>query len=264
MTHGRVTPSFTTRSYAIAFAPRRDENHSAGERYGAPMVERSALITGGTGGLGAAVVHTFVTDGWRVVAPVRPGTADRLPAGVVPVEADLTDPDAVRAAVAVAAGEAGTPLRAVVNLVGGYAGGGLVHETPIDAFEAMLRVNLRPTYLVTAAALPHLVDAGGGSVVCVSSRAAVAPFPGAAGYATAKAAVLAFANAVAIEYRKHGVRCNTVLPSIIDTPANRAAQPDADPGKWVPPDEIARVVRFLAGDDSAPTSGATVPVYGRA
>jgi NAD(P)-dependent dehydrogenase (short-subunit alcohol dehydrogenase family) len=100
--------------------------------------------------------------------------------------------------------------------------------------------------------------------VCVSSRAALAPFPGAAGYATAKAAVLAFANAVAVEYRKHGVRVNTVLPSIIDTPANRAAQPDADHSRWVTPDEIARVVRFLAGDDSAPTSGATVPVYGRA
>jgi NAD(P)-dependent dehydrogenase (short-subunit alcohol dehydrogenase family) len=228
------------------------------------MAERTVLISGGTGGLGAAVVHTFVTDGWRVVAPVRPGTADRLPAGAAPVEADLTAPEDVRAAVAVAAGEAGAPLRAVVNLVGGYAAGGLVHETPVDDFEAVLRVNLRPTYLLTAAALPHLVDAGGGSVVCVSSRAAVAPFPGAAGYATAKAAVLAFANAVAVEYRKHGVRANTVLPSIIDTPANRAAQPDADHSRWVTPDEIARVVRFLAGDDSAPTSGATVPVYGGA
>jgi NAD(P)-dependent dehydrogenase (short-subunit alcohol dehydrogenase family) len=228
------------------------------------MAERTVLISGGTGGLGAAVVHTFVTDGWRVVAPVRPGTADRLPDGAAPVEADLTAPEDVRAAVAVAAGEAGAPLRAVVNLVGGYAAGGLVHETPVDDFEAVLRVNLRPTYLLTAAALPHLVDAGGGSVVCVSSRAAVAPFPGAAGYATAKAAVLAFANAVAVEYRKHGVRANTVLPSIIDTPANRAAQPDADHSRWVTPDEIARVVRFLAGDDSAPTSGATVPVYGGA
>ena len=103
-----------------------------------------------------------------------------------------------------------------------------MHETPVDDFEAMLRLNLRPTYLVTAAALPHLVAAGGGSVVCVSSRAAVAPFAGAAGYVTAKAAVLAFANAVAVEYRQQGVRCNTVLPSVIDTPANRAAQPDAD------------------------------------
>ena len=225
---------------------------------------RTVLVTGGAGGLGGAVVEVLREQGWRVVAPVRAGATDRLPKDVVAVAAELSDADDVAAAVAVAAGEQGAPLRAVVNLAGGYAGGGLVHETPVDDFEAMLRVNLRPTYLVTAAALPHLVTAGGGSVVCVSSRAAVAPFAGAAGYATAKAAVLAFANAVAVEYKKSGVRCNTVLPSVIDTPANRAAQPGADFSRWVTPAEIAQVIAFLAGDGSAPTSGATIPVYGRA
>ncbi|MEU7906683.1 SDR family NAD(P)-dependent oxidoreductase [Actinoplanes sp. NPDC049118] len=227
-------------------------------------MERSVLVTGGTGGLGEAVVEILRDQNWRVVAPVRAGAAGRLPKGAVGVEADLSEPADVRAAVAVAAGDPDAPLRAVVNLVGGYAGGGLVHETAIEDFEAIIRANLRPTYLVTAAALPHLVDAGGGSVVCVSSRAAVAPFPGAAGYATAKAAVLAFANAVAVEYRKSGVRCNTVLPSVIDTPANRAGQPDADFSRWVAPAEIAQVIAFLAGDGSKPTSGATIPVYGRA
>jgi NAD(P)-dependent dehydrogenase (short-subunit alcohol dehydrogenase family) len=98
----------------------------------------------------------------------------------------------------------------------------------------------------------------------VSSRAAVAPFAGASGYVTAKAAVLAFAQAVAVEYKADGVRCNTVLPSVIDTPANRAAQPGADHSRWVPPDGIARVILFLAGPGSAPTSGAVIPVYGRA
>ena len=139
-----------------------------------------------------------------------------------------------------------------------------MHETPYDDFERMLTLNLRPTYLVTQAAIPHLMDAGGGAVVCVSARAALAPFPGAAGYATAKAAVLAFSAAVAVEYKQKGVRCNTILPSVIDTPANRAGQPDADFAKWVRPEEIAPVIRFLAGDESAPTSGAAIPVYGRA
>ncbi|MEU8235181.1 SDR family NAD(P)-dependent oxidoreductase [Actinoplanes sp. NPDC048967] len=226
-------------------------------------MERSVLVTGGAGGLGGAVLEVLRDQGWRVVAPVRVGT-ERLPEGVFSVTAELTDPGAVADAVAVAAAEPGAPLRAVVNLAGGYAGGGPVHETPIEDFEAILRSNLRPTYLVTAAALPHLVAAGGGSVVCVSSRAAVAPFAGAAGYATAKAAVLAFANAVAVEYKKSGVRCNTVLPSVIDTPANRAAQPAADFSRWVTPAEIAQVIGFLAGDGSAPTSGAAIPVYGRA
>ena len=227
-------------------------------------MERSVLVTGGAGGLGGAVLEVLRDQGWRVVAPVRAGRTDRLPTGVLAVEADLSDPGEVGAVVDTATADAAAPLRAVVNLVGGYAGGGLVHETPIDAFEAILRTNLRPTYLVTAAALPHLVAAGGGSVVCVSSRAAVAPFAGAAGYATAKAAVLAFANAVAVEYKKSRVRCNTVLPSVIDTPDNRAGQPDADFSRWVTPAEIAQVIAFLAGDGSAPTSGAAVPVYGRA
>ncbi|GAB1645489.1 SDR family NAD(P)-dependent oxidoreductase [Krasilnikovia sp. MM14-A1259] len=230
-------------------------------------MERTALITGGTGGLGAAVVSAFSDAGWRVIAPIRPRTG-RAPqattAHVETVEADLTAAQDVAAVVSAAAAVPEAPLRAVVNLVGGYASAGLVHETPVEDFEAMLRVNLRPTYLVTAAALPHLVAAGGGSVVCVSSRAALAPFSGAAGYATAKAAVLAFANAVAVEYKGHHVRCNTVLPSVIDTAANRAAMPGADTSRWVTPAEIAQVIRFLADDASAATSGAAIPVYGRA
>ncbi|MEV6598340.1 SDR family NAD(P)-dependent oxidoreductase [Actinoplanes sp. NPDC051346] len=228
------------------------------------MTERSAVVTGGAGGLGGAVLETLRDAGWRVVAPVRAGATSRLPAGVTGVEADLGVPEDVAAAVALAAAEPGAPLTAVINLVGGFAMGARVHETPVDDFEAMLRLNLRPTYLVTAAALPHLVAAGGGSVVCVSSRAAVAPFPGAAGYITAKAAVLAFANAVAVEYRKDGVRANTVLPSVIDTPLNRREMPDANHARWVTPADIARVIAFLAGDDSAPTSGATIPVFGDA
>jgi NAD(P)-dependent dehydrogenase (short-subunit alcohol dehydrogenase family) len=227
-------------------------------------MERTVLVTGGAGGLGGAVLEALRDAGWRVVATVRPGSDSPIPEHVIPVSVELSDPTQVAAAVDAAVAEPGAPLRAVVNLAGGFAAGGLVHETPVDDFEAILRLNLRPTYLVTAAALPHLVAAGGGSVVCVSSRAAVAPFPGAAGYATAKAAVLAFANAVAVEYKQRGVRCNTVLPSIIDTPANRAGQPDADFSRWVTPAEIAQVITFLAGDGSAPTSGATIPVYGRA
>ncbi|MGC4893052.1 SDR family NAD(P)-dependent oxidoreductase [Micromonospora sp. DT31] len=230
------------------------------------MTERTVLVTGGSGGLGGAVTATFLRSGWRVVAPGREGDADDHGDGDQPVRvvADLLTPEGAARAVEAATTDPAAPLRAVVNLVGGYASGGLVHETPIEEFDRMLRLNLRPTYLVTRAALPHLVAAGDGAVVCVSARAAVAPFPGAAGYATAKAAVRAFADAVAVEYRQRGVRCNTVLPSVIDTPANRAAQPDADHRRWVPPAEIAAVIHFLASAESAPTSGAGIPVYGRA
>jgi NAD(P)-dependent dehydrogenase (short-subunit alcohol dehydrogenase family) len=159
---------------------------------------------------------------------------------------------------------AGAGLGAVVNLVGGFAAGGRVHETPVEDFEAQLRLNLRPTYLMCAAAVPALLAGGGGAIVCVSSRAALRPFSGAAGYITAKAAVLAFVDAMHAEYRDDGIRTNAILPSTIDTPANRRANPDADVGRWVRPEEIARVVRFLCSDDAAVTSGAHVPVYGRA
>ncbi|GIF15365.1 SDR family NAD(P)-dependent oxidoreductase [Actinoplanes teichomyceticus] len=224
---------------------------------------KTALVTGGTGGLGAATVTAFLSAGWRVVAPARPASVDRVPAGAVAVPADLLDPAGAAAAAATAAAEPRAPLKAVVNLVGGYTGGGLIADTPVEDFEAMFTANLRPTYLTTAAALPHLVAAGGGAVVCVSSRAAVAPFPGAAGYVAAKAAVLAFADTVAAEYRKQHVRCNTVLPGVIDTPANRRAMPDADHRRWVSPAEIAATILFLASDESCPTTAAHIPVYGQ-
>ena len=219
-----------------------------------PEAVRNAtvLVTGATGGLGPAVVAAFLEDGWRVVAPSRSGRPPQ----------DLVGSDRLESVAT--ADQENAPLRALVNLVGGYAIGGLVHETPIQQFERQLTLNLRPTYLVTQAVLPHLVDAGGGAIVCMSARAAVAPFRGAGGYVSAKAAVLAFAQAVAVEYRPAGVRCNAVLPSVIDTPANRAAQPNADTSKWVPPEQVAAVIRFLCSDDSAPTSGAAIPVYGRA
>jgi len=230
-------------------------------------VERTALITGGTGGLGGAVVQTFLGAGWRVVAPVRDeGERGRLPEhdDLEVVQADLFESGAVHAAVEAATGWDEAPLRAVVNLVGGFSAPGRVHEAPVEDVLEQLRVNLRPTYLVTQAALPHLMGgADQGTVVCVSSRAAVRPFPGAAGYIMAKAAVLAFVRALDVEYRADGVRSNAILPSVIDTPGQRAAMPDADHSKWVPPEEIARVALFLSSEDSAPVSGAEVPVYGR-
>jgi len=219
---------------------------------------RSALITGGTGGLGVSVVEAFLADGWRVVVPwIVGGEQERLPAEAVAVEADLSDPDDVGRAVRLAAGEASAPLGAVANLVGGYRDGQPVADTPLDDFEALFALNLRPTYLVTQCALPHLVAAGGGGIVCVSAKAALEPWAGSSGYAASKAAVIAFARAVAKEHADDGVRCNVIAPTMIDTPANRAASPGA---KMTPAAEVASVVRFLCSDESAATNGAVVPV----
>jgi NAD(P)-dependent dehydrogenase (short-subunit alcohol dehydrogenase family) len=225
-------------------------------------VEATVLISGGTGGLGSAVTKTLLEAGWRVVVPYhaehdleRVTEHKRLEL----VKADLFDPSAAAAVVERASGKLG----ALVNLVGGFASGGRVHETPVETFEQQFRLNLRATYLLCQAALPRLID-GGGTIVCVSTRAALRPFAGAAGYIASKAALLAFVDALAVEYTGDGVRTNAILPSIIDTPAARAAQPDADHSRWVAPEEIARVIRFLCSEDSSAVSGAHIPVYGRA
>jgi NAD(P)-dependent dehydrogenase (short-subunit alcohol dehydrogenase family) len=227
------------------------------------MTDATVVVTGGTGGLGSAVTRAFLRDGWQVVVPwIAERELERVEAHerLSLVRADLFDPGDVADVVEAA----GPSLRALVNLVGGFAEHGRIHETPIETFEEQLRLNLRPAYLCAAAAIPPMVAAGGGAIVCVSSRAARRPFPGAAGYVVSKAAVLAFVDALDAEYRKDGIRVNALLPSVIDTPANRRAMPDADFDTWVSPDEIARVIAFLCSDESSATSGAHVPVYGQA
>jgi NAD(P)-dependent dehydrogenase (short-subunit alcohol dehydrogenase family) len=179
--------------------------------------------------------------------------------GVELIKADLFDANQAAAAVA-AVGDLG----AVVNLVGGYAEGGLVHETDPDEFERLMRLNLRPNVLLARAAIPRFLRRGSGAFVAVSARPALRPFAGAAPYIVSKAAVLSFIQTLDAEYRQNGIRANAVLPSVIDTPANRQSQPDADHDKWVAPEAIAKVVRFLISDESAPMTGAAVPVYGRA
>ena len=230
------------------------------------MSEGTVLLTGGTGAVGGAVVDALLDEGWHVVAtwlvPEERARVQERP-GLELVQADLLHEETVEEVSAQAARGPGG-LRAVVNLVGGYSAGALLHETTLDDFERLFRLNLRPTFLVIRAAVPHLLAAGGGSVVCVSARAAVQPFAMAAAYISSKAAVLALAQAVAADYRDQGIRCNAVLPSVVDTAANRAAQPDADHSRWVAPQEIAGVIRFLCSSESAPVSGAAVPVYGRA
>lgn len=224
---------------------------------------RTAIITGGTGGLGAAVTARFLEDGWRVVVPwVSERELERVERreGLELVEADLFDAEAV----AHVASVAGPDARAVVNLVGGFHAGGRVHESPVSDLQAQLRLNLEPAWLVTAAALPAMLAAGEGAVVCVSSRSALQPFAGGAAYAIAKAAVLAFVDALHVEYVQDGIRANAILPSVIDTPGNRASQPDADPSAWVAPEQIAATIAALCGSETAATSGAHLPVFGRA
>jgi NAD(P)-dependent dehydrogenase (short-subunit alcohol dehydrogenase family) len=220
------------------------------------------LVAGGTGALGSAVVKELVDAGYPVAATwVVEHERERLEGveGVELIKADLFEPADAMAAVA-----AISELGAVVNLVGGYAEGGRVHETDPDEFERLMRLNLRPNILLARAAVPRFLRRGGGAFVAVSARPALRPFAGAPAYIVSKAAVLSFVQTLDAEYRQDGIRANAIVPSVIDTPANRESQPGADFGKWVAPAEIAKVVRFLVSDESAPVSGAAVPVYGKA
>jgi NAD(P)-dependent dehydrogenase (short-subunit alcohol dehydrogenase family) len=225
----------------------------------------TVLVAGGTGALGTAVVHELLDAGYAceltwIVDAERERIESALADRVTLVRVDLTDPDG-----GVAEAVAGVDdLEAVVNLVGGFTSGPLVHETDPADFRRMVELNLTPAFLLAREAMPRLAARGGGAFVGVSARAALRPFAGAAGYIAGKAALLAFVQALDAEYKGQGVRANAILPSVIDTPANRAAQPDADHSKWVDPKAIAKVVRFLVSDDSETVSGAAVPVYGRA
>lgn len=228
-------------------------------------MNRTALVAGGTGGLGSALTGKLLDQGWRVVVPwIVESELGRLPEHpkLELVQADLFDPSSVESVLDAAVSDSSAPLAAVANLVGGFSMGPRMHETHVDDFEQILKLNLRPTYLVTQAALPHLIEAGGGTVVAVSTKAAFNPFSGASGYVTAKAALWALVNSLAVEYKEDGIRFNAILPSVIDTQGNRDAQPNVDRRGWVSPEEIAEVIAFLFSPAAATITGAQIPVPG--
>jgi len=228
------------------------------------------LVAGGTGGLGAAVARAFLAEGAQVVVTYRqPAEYDALAAALDPSarerlhgrSADVTDDAQARALVNAIVAEHGA-LDALVNAVGGYAGGAPLWQLDAAAFDRLLALNLRAAYALARAAMPPMTARGRGVWINVAAKAGVEPARGAAVYSASKAAVLALAEALAAEVAGTGVRINSVLPSIIDTPANRRAMPDADPANWPKPEEIARVILFLCSDDARVVHGAALPVYG--
>ncbi len=229
-------------------------------------IEGAVLVTGGTGALGKAVLAELIAAGasvvstWRVPEE-RDEVAETFGDDVGLVEANLLSE--AGAAEAVEAASAGGRLAGVVNLVGGFAAGGRLHEEPVETLEKMIALNLMTAVHVSRAALPKLIEGGGGAIVCVGTKTALEPFSGGAAYSVSKSAVLALVKSLDVEYRGDGVRANAVIPNIIDTPANRASMPDADPEKMVPPEQVGRVIAFLCSSDSEPVSGAWVPVYGK-
>lgn len=152
----------------------------------------------------------------------------------------------------------------LLNLVGGYVGDLPVADLSEATWDQMLNMNLKTAFLCCKHVVPVMQRAGGGRIVTVSSRAAIKVFPGISAYAAAKAGLLAFTETLAGEVLNNGITVNAILPSVIDTPANRAAMPRADYSAWVKPEEIARVLLFLCSEASREISGAAIPIYGKA
>jgi NAD(P)-dependent dehydrogenase (short-subunit alcohol dehydrogenase family) len=227
------------------------------------------LISGATGALGSAVAREFAQTGACLALTGRSERAlERLageiglPAGrVFTAAADVTRPDDVEELLASVLARFDR-LDVLLNTVGGWAGGAPVGETAIEEWERMLTLNLRSAFLLSRAVLPGMLEAGWGRIVHVSSKTAVAPRARQSGYAVSKMGLIALTEVIAAEVKGSGVTANVILPSIIDTPANRKAMPKADPRKWVEPEQIGATMRFLCSDAAASINGARIPIYG--
>jgi NAD(P)-dependent dehydrogenase (short-subunit alcohol dehydrogenase family) len=221
-----------------------------------------AVVTGGTGPLGRAVAGAFLDAGATVIATSR-HAADGGRPGLRVVGVDLADEQSVLG-LGREVGERDGRCDHLVCCAGGWAGGPPLAETSLAAWQGQLERNATTAFLAARAFLPGMLAAGRGSIVFVGSRTALQPAAGQVPYGVSKAAVVALTTALAAEVRDRGVTVDCVLPSVIDTPANREAFPKADHERWVAPAELAATILWLSSDASRTTSGAIVPVYGRA
>lgn len=235
------------------------------------LVTKTVIITGGTGGLGTALVRRLIDQDYRLaITYLLPDEAQAFETEfevdeerLMLTRVDCTNPEAVNTYVKDVAERWGE-IHGLCALVGGWAGGRDVEETDDVRFERMLDLNLRSAFYAVRATIPHLKEAGWGRILLVGSRAAVDFFEAQAAFNIAKAGVAALGRSVATELDGTGVTANVLMPSVIDTPATRRSLPYADYVNWPTPDEIAAVAEFLLGDGSGVMNGALVPVYGRA
>jgi len=230
-------------------------------------VARVALVTGGSGALGQAIVHRFLRDGDTVCVPYivdaeRAHLEASLDAATKPrvtlERCDVTD-EAAMTRLAGAVVERHRRIDVLVTGVGGFAGGGLV-ETDRATWDRMLAMNLTSAFTAARAVVPHMLAAGAGRVVMIASRAVVPPAGGFIGYTVAKAGVIALMQALAQEMKGRGVTVNAVAPSTMDTPANRAAMPEADPKGWVPVTDVAEAVAALAAASAGHVTGTLLQI----
>ena len=229
-----------------------------------------SLVTGGTGGLGRAVSLAFLEKGFHVIVSyqipeeweaLQSAAGNARKASLEGFSVDVTDDHAVKGLIAGLVTKHGR-VDMLVNTVGGYAGGIKLWELEPKVFEKMLALNLRSGFVLARAVVPVMLKQGSGAIVNVAAKAAFDHAAGAAAYTATKAAAVAMMDSLAADLKGTGVRVNSILPSIIDTEANRKAMPGSDFAKWPQPEDIAKVILFLCSDDAKVVHGASVPVYG--
>lgn len=234
------------------------------------LKDKAAIITGGTGGLGKAVLLVFLEEGAKVVCTyvVDKELRDCQPlikkhkSNFLPVKADVTNEKQV-ARVIKKTLEGFSRIDILVNIVGAFTYAKIV-DTAEKEWDHMMNINLKSAFLCSKAVLPHMIRQNHGKVINIASRPALKGAAGIGAYAASKAGVLNLTETIADEVKDYDINVNAILPSTIDTPGNRKAMPGADFSKWVKPEEIARVIAFLVSDDSKAISGAGIPVYGKA
>jgi len=228
-------------------------------------MQRSVVVTGGTGALGRALAQAFLAAGDRVVVPwivdrERDEVSQLWRAALQEGRALLVEADVADEAGAAELARRAAGVEVLVNAVGGFGGGTRLEDTPLELFDRMYRINVRSAVATTRALLPTMVTRRTGAIINVASQAAIDTPGGLSAYSASKAALIALTRTLQNELANTGVRVNAVVPTTIDTPANREAMPDADPSQWTPPERIAEVALWLASDAGAAVRGGLIPV----
>ena len=232
--------------------------------------DKVVCVAGATGHLGSVVVARCAREGASLVLTGRDQNAlEALRANLclpeshcMALAAVATDPQAVSELIREAMARFGR-IDVLLNTVGGYGGGASVWETPEALWDEMWTLNLRSCINFNRAVLPHMLAQGWGRIVNVAAKAAVEPRKNSAAYAVSKAGVIALTQSIAAEVKGTGVTANVILPSVIDSPANRESMPSADPSRWVRPAQVAATMLFLCSEEASAINGACLPVYGQ-
>jgi NAD(P)-dependent dehydrogenase (short-subunit alcohol dehydrogenase family) len=221
-----------------------------------------AIVTGASGALGTSVVISLLAAGATVAAIDRTAAKAEDEAQTIRrFAANLTDPDEARRAIANVANKFGK-IDILVHVMGGFAGGAPVAQTDDATWNKMMDMNLNAAFYVLRAVVPVMRAAGHGRIIAIGSRQAVQPAANVGAYSASKAALVSLVQTVALENKDKNIRANVILPGTMDTPANRAAMPNADFEKWVKTPSVADLVVMLAGEVGTEITGAAIPVYG--